>query len=159
MSDSLQIITLLAALGCGLNAGVFFTFSSFVMAGLKDLSPDQGIAAMQSINRKAVTFAFMAALFGTALLCLGLAVYAATSLDDDWAPLVLAGGAIYLVGAILVTMVRNVPMNNRVEALKPDDPVAADYWREYLSNWTAWNHLRTITCLAAATLMTIALLA
>ena len=64
--------TLITALGCGLVAGVFFAFSSFVMPALKRLPPAQGISAMRSINRLAVTPAFMTALFGTAAACLGL---------------------------------------------------------------------------------------
>lgn len=159
MSDNLTIATLIAALGCGLIAGVFFAFSSFVMAGLREPPPSQGIATMQAINRRAVTFLFMAALFGTALLCLALGVMAALSLDEDWAPLMLAGAATYIAGAILVTIACNVPMNNRLAALDADDPASADYWRTYLTRWTARNHLRTGASLAAAALLTIALLA
>ena len=44
------VLTLLAALGSGLIGGVFFAFSAFVMKALARLRPDQGIAAMQSIN-------------------------------------------------------------------------------------------------------------
>lgn len=43
-------LRLLAALGCGLIAGVFIAFSTFVMKALARLPPDEGIAAMQSIN-------------------------------------------------------------------------------------------------------------
>jgi uncharacterized membrane protein len=43
-------LTLVAALGCGLMAGVFFAFSAFVMKALARLPLAQGIAAMQSIN-------------------------------------------------------------------------------------------------------------
>jgi uncharacterized membrane protein len=42
--------TLIAALGCGLIAGVFFAFSSFVMLALKRLEPAEGTAAMQSLT-------------------------------------------------------------------------------------------------------------
>lgn len=159
MSDTLTLLTLIAALGCGLNAGVFFAFSSFVMAALGELPPLRGLSAMQSINRRAVTPPFMGALFGTALLCLGLGVYAALSLDEDWAPLALAGALVYIVGAILVTVVFNVPMNNRVDALDAADPASEDYWSVYLARWTAWNHLRATASLAAAALLTLALLA
>jgi len=41
------ILKLLVALGCGLVAGVFFAFSTFVMPALARLQPPQGIAAMQ----------------------------------------------------------------------------------------------------------------
>ena len=43
-------LTLFSALGCGLVAGIFFAFSTFVMKALTHLLPGQGIAAMQSIN-------------------------------------------------------------------------------------------------------------
>jgi uncharacterized membrane protein len=66
MDGLLVALTAVTALGCGLNAGVFFAFSSFVMKALARLQPAQGIAAMQSINAVAVNPAFMTALFGTA---------------------------------------------------------------------------------------------
>jgi uncharacterized membrane protein len=34
MSDLVVALTLVTALGCGLNAGVFFAFSGFIMHGL-----------------------------------------------------------------------------------------------------------------------------
>ena len=54
------MLTLFAALGCGLVAGVFFAFSPFVMKALARLPAEQGVAAMQAINVAAITFAFMA---------------------------------------------------------------------------------------------------
>lgn len=65
----LEMGTVLSALGCGLMAGVFFAFSTFVMKALGALPPAQGIAAMQSINVAVINRWFMAAFFGTALLC------------------------------------------------------------------------------------------
>lgn len=59
-------LKLLPALGCGLVAGVFFAFSTFVMSALARLQPAQGIAAMQSINITAINPLFMMAIFGTA---------------------------------------------------------------------------------------------
>jgi uncharacterized membrane protein len=39
-----------AALGCGLMGGIFFTFSNFVMRALSLQPADQGIRVMQAIN-------------------------------------------------------------------------------------------------------------
>jgi uncharacterized membrane protein len=89
MSGALYAATLATALGCGLVAGVFFAFSSFVMPALKRLELGQGIAAMQSINILAVTPAFMTALFGTAVACLGLVAWTAISSEGRqrwWSP-------------------------------------------------------------------------
>jgi uncharacterized membrane protein len=157
MSTLLQAVTLTSALGCGLMAGVFFAFSSFVMNGLAALPPAQGVVAMQSINRTAITPPFMIALFGTGAACLGLAVWAAASWGERWAAWVLAGGALYLAGAIAVTAAANVPRNNALAALDPAAAGAAARWAGFVRGWTAWNHLRGAAALGAAALLTVGL--
>jgi uncharacterized membrane protein len=157
MSGILYAATLATALGCGLVAGVFFAFSSFVMPALKRLTPERGIAAMQSINVLAVTPVFMTALFGTALACLGLAAWAVISSGGRTTALVLVGGALYLVGTIGVTIACNVPLNNRLATLHPQGANAPGFGDEYLTRWPAWNHVRTLAALAAAAALTIAL--
>ncbi|HEX2182453.1 MAG TPA: anthrone oxygenase family protein [Rubrobacteraceae bacterium] len=149
--------TLATALGCGLVAGVFFAFSTFVMPALKRVPPANGIAAMQSINELAVTPAFMAALFGTAVACLGLVVRAAVSSGEWPTALVIAGGALYLVGTIGVTIACNVPLNDGLATLHPQGAGAASRWAEYVAKWTAWNHVRTVAALAAAAVLIAAL--
>jgi uncharacterized membrane protein len=157
MSGVLYAATLVTSLGCGLVAGVFFAFSTFVMSALKRLPPAHGIAAMQSINEQAVTPAFMTALFGTAAACLGLVAWATFFLGERPAALVLAGGALYIVGTIGVTIARNVPLNDRLAALHPQGADVAGRWDDYVTNWTAWNHVRAAAALVAAALLTIAL--
>jgi uncharacterized membrane protein len=157
MTGVLYAATLASALGCGLVAGVFFAFSTFVMPALKRLPPAHGIAAMQSINKVAVTPAFMTALFGTAVACLGMVAWAAISSSERPSALVLAGAALYIVGAIGVTIACNVPLNDRLATLHPQGADAAGHWDEYVTKWTAWNHLRAAASLAAAATLTIAL--
>jgi uncharacterized membrane protein len=41
--------------------------------------------------------------------------------------------------------------------LAPDGPGSADRWSGYVARWTAWNHVPTVACLAAAALLTVAL--
>ena len=77
---------------------------------------------MNSINKLAVTPAFMTALLGTALACVGLGIWAVVSWGERPAALVLAGSALYLVGAIVVTMAANVPMNERWRTSTPAAP-------------------------------------
>ena len=48
-----EYLAIAALVGTGLNAGVFFSFSTFTMSGLKRLNPAAGAAAMQEINREA----------------------------------------------------------------------------------------------------------
>lgn len=158
MSDGVfDVVTLSTALACGLIAGVFFSFSAFVMKALAALPPSQGISAMQSINRFAITPLFMTALFGTAAACVVLIVAALSSWPTAGGAYVLGGALLYVVGAILVTIVFNVPRNDALAAARPDSAEAARLWSDYVASWTAWNHVRTISALAAATLLTLAL--
>ncbi len=151
-----RALTILAALGAALVAGVLFAFSTFVMAGLRDLPDDQGLAAMQAINRTAPTPLFMMALLGTAVLCVGLGISALSRLDEPASVYQLVGSVTYLAGIVL-TVVYHVPHNNALALVKPSSAGAGHSWRTYASSWTLWNHLRTVTSLAAAVAFVLAL--
>ena len=71
----------------------------------------------------------------------------------------IAGSVLYLVGAVGVTAAYNVPLNNALAGLDPAAPGTDAAWRDYLSRWTAGNHVRALACLAAAALYTWALTA
>jgi uncharacterized membrane protein len=57
---------------------------------------------------------------------------------------------LYLAGTIAVTMACNVPLNNKLARVQPESDEGAIFWQRYLSDWTAWNHVRTIAALAAS---------
>ena len=60
-------LILLTALGSALMAGTFFAFSNFVMPALGKLPAEQGLAAMQSINRVVLNPLFLSVFVGTAV--------------------------------------------------------------------------------------------
>jgi uncharacterized membrane protein len=149
--------TLVAALGCGLMAGLFFAFSVSVMKALARLPSAEGIASMQSINVAIINPVFLAAFFGTAVGCVLVMIASLLRWQDPGALYLLIGGGLYLVGTLLVTLVFNVPKNNALASVAPADPEGASLWTDYLSKWTAWNHVRAGAALAAAASLTIAL--
>ncbi|WP_026736347.1 anthrone oxygenase family protein [Fischerella sp. PCC 9605] len=150
-------LKLFTALGCGLVAGVFFAFSTFVMNALAKLQPREGIIAMQSINITAINPLFMVALFGTALACLFLAIASLSKWHQPGALYVLVGSLLYIVGTVVVTIAFNVPLNDALASTKPDSTEGVNLWARYLTNWTLWNHVRTIAAFGAAALLTMAL--
>lgn len=150
-------LTLVAALGCGLMAGVFFAFSVSVMKALARLPSAEGIAAMQSINVAIINPVFLAAFLGTAAVCVLVIIASLLRWHDPGAVYLLIGGALYLVGSLLVTLVFNVPKNEALASIARADPEGASLWTDYLSKWTAWNHVRTAAALAAAASFSIAL--
>jgi uncharacterized membrane protein len=157
-AKSVQGLILGTALGCGLMAGVFFAFSTFVMSGLARLSPAQGISAMQSINVTAVRPAFMTLLFGTAVGCVALIIISVRAWGDRGSSLLLLAGLLYLIGVIGLTVAYHVPLNDTLAAVDPNSAGAAAEWHHYVGHWTGWNHVRTGSSLAAAATLTLTLL-
>ena len=151
-----RVLTIIAAVGAGVSAGVFFAFSTFVMKALGRLPTAQAISAMKAINKAAPTPLFMLALFGTAAVCIGLSIVALRHLDQRWAVYLLASSALYLASVVL-TIVYHVPRNDALALVDPSRPGAAHAWAQYLQPWTAWNHVRTITALAGTTAFILAL--
>jgi len=151
LSDQLLVwLALLAALGCGVIAGVFFAFSTFVMKALARIPHPQGMAAMQSINVAVLNPLFLGVFMGTAVICIAILVLAPMRWQESGAPCLVAGALLYVVGTVLVTMLFNVPRNNALASLSATDPTSAQRWMSYASSWTAWNHVRTAAALAAA---------
>jgi uncharacterized membrane protein len=150
-------LKLFAALGCGVVAGVFFAFSTFVMKALAQLKPQEGISAMQAINITAIDPLFMTALFGTAAACSFLGFFSLFKWHQPNSIYLLLGSLLYLLGTILVTIAFNVPLNDALAKVEPNSAEGANLWAKYLTDWTLWNHVRTLTSLAAATLFTIAI--
>lgn len=139
-----------SALIVGLIAGVFLAFSDFVMRSLSAATPVAGIEAMQLINRKVFSSVFLVWLLGMAPASVVLAAYAWAFVDGPAQGWFIAGGAIYVVGVFLVTMLGNVPMNRRLDAMVPQGPATQVYWTTYATFWTLWNHVRTAASAAAA---------
>ena len=132
------------AIGCGIMAGVYFTFSAFVMKSLASIDAPAGIAAMQSINDVILRSAFMPLFFGTSLAAAAavlLHVVSSAPAGGIW--MVLAGG-IYFVGMFLCTVFFNVPLNNKLKAVDSSSSHGEDVWKMYLRVWTRWNHVRTL---------------
>lgn len=135
-----EVLRVVAAVGCGLVAGLLFAFSAGVMSALGRLPGDAGADAMRAVNAAVRNPLFLGVVTGSALVCVALLVAVAVTGGPVLA--VVAAG-VHLVGAIGVTAAVNVPMNDALAARTLD-------WASYRRRWTAWNHVRT----AAATLAT-----
>jgi uncharacterized membrane protein len=153
----LFVLTLLAALGCGLVAGVFLAFSSFVMKALGRLPAPGGIAAMQSINITVINPVFMAVFLGTAALSVVVLFTSLLRWPDSGGGYLVAGSVLYVAGTFLVTIMCNVPRNHALAVVDPASAEGARVWSAYLPGWTGWNHVRTAAALAAAAAFSIAL--
>jgi uncharacterized membrane protein len=151
------ILETLAIIGSGLTAGVFFAFSTFVMAALARISPEQGIAAMNSINVTVINPWFFAVFFGTPAVCAVLGVMALFRWSEPGSAIIVAACLIQIVGVLVVTMVFNVPLNNELAAVTSTSGEAVALWTRYLRDWTFWNTVRTAAPLATMFLLLLAM--
>ncbi len=150
-------LKLIAVLGCGLMAGVFFAFSTFVMNALARLQPSEGITAMQAINITVINPLFMGVFLGTAVACIFLLISLISKWHQPGTVYLLVGSLLYLIGTLGVTIAFNVPMNEALAKVEPGSTDRASLWANYLVNWTFWNHVRTIAALAATASLTMAI--
>ncbi len=151
--EILTFLTIFAALGCGMIGGLLFAFSNFVMRALVQQPPESGIRTMQAINITIINPLFFLVFLGTALASVILAITALPRLSSPSTILLLIGCVLYIVGTFGVTMAFNVPLNNRLAVLDPSTAQAAEFWHEYVSSWTQWNHVRTIAAILASFLL------
>jgi uncharacterized membrane protein len=149
ISSLLPVLAFVSALGSGLAAGLLFAFSACVMTALARLPPDQGIAAMQSINVSILNPWFITVYFGTAVLCIALVAAAIFRWDQAGTVYLLAGSVLYLIGTIGVTVGLNVPLNDALAGVQPNSADGANLWTRFLVSWTLWNHVRTISAIVA----------
>lgn len=148
MGKASTVLILLGALSSALVAGIFYAFSSFVMAALGRIPGNEGINAMNSINVTVITPSFMALFIGSALLGIVLGGWALFSISQLDSQLILLACLLYVVGCFGVTMVFNVPLNNQLAVTSPADGNV--FWQSYLQTWTLWNTVRTVAAALAS---------
>jgi uncharacterized membrane protein len=127
-----------SAIGCGLLAGLYFAFS---------------------INIVIVQSLFMPIFLATTAASAALAVTALLRWGEPGAMAMVAGGALYVLGMFVVTMIFNVPLNDALAAADPASHETASLWARYLTDWTLWNHVRTVSSTAACALFIAAIAA
>jgi uncharacterized membrane protein len=158
-----QLLTLgllwFSAIGCGLLAGLYFAFSTFIMTALGRIDQAAGISAMNAINVDILRSLFLPLFLATTLSSAALAGLAIFRWSEAGAVAMLVGGVLYVLGMFVVTMVFNVPLNDALAASDPNSAAAATLWTRYLSDWTFWNHVRTITSTGAFALFIVAIAA
>ncbi len=136
-------ILLIAGLLMALIAGVFLSFSDFVMRGLAQAPAAAGAVGMIGLNRTVYRSVFMALLLGFLPGSTALALLAIWQIEGTPMALVLGGTVAYLLGVFAVTGFGNVPMNQRLDALSDQGGEMTAYWAEYSERWTRLNHIRT----------------
>lgn len=152
-------ITLIAAtVAMGLFAGVFYTFSSLVMIGLRRADDRTFVSALQKINA-APGFKFAVAIIGPGVFTSVTLVLHLSSGDRAALWWIVAALVLYAVALGVVTFARNVPLNNALAAAGDPDRITdlAAVRADFEADWVRWNHARAAVSVGALTCLTLAL--
>lgn len=151
-----EIVTFVAVVLAGLFAGLFVTFSYGIMPGLRRADDSTFVHAMREIN-VAILNLMLAIVFGGGTLA---AIAAAViGFDDENARWWLVAGALLMLATSIVTMVVNVPMNDRLVAGVDAGEPAAPLREAFEKPWVRWNVVRSVLSTAGFVALLMALVA
>lgn len=143
-------LCLFLALWSAVIGGVFSAFSEFIMAALLRTEPAGGIESMQHINRTVIRTQFVAGILLIAPASILFALYGLTVFEGAALAALIAAPLVYVPSVFLMTIIGNVPMNNRLDRLDHTSPDARAYWTRYGRDWTRLNHVRTLGSVATS---------
>lgn len=145
-------LCLFLALWSAVIGGVFSAFSEFIMAALLRAEPAGGIESMQHINRTVIGTQFVAGILLIAPASVLLALYSVTVFEGAALVALVAAPCVYVPSVFLMTILGNVPLNNRLARLDHTSPDAQAYWPHYGRDWTRLNHMRALGSVITAML-------
>lgn len=158
--EPLGATTLVAAtIAMGLAAGLFYSFATAVMVGLRRTDNRTFVSAMQWINATIVNGWFAISFFG-ALILTGAA--AALHVRGEGRPVLvwIVVALVLYATTFIITIAVNVPLNNALAASGAPDRAAdlAGVRERFEAKWVRWNIARAATSTAAFGCLTWALL-
>ncbi len=148
MAQILMPMAMLSLLSIGAIFGFFYAWVCSTMWGLDAVDPKTAITAMQAMNASVRNLVFFPGFFGTLFFLAITALVVFGLRRRRPAFLLAASAAVYVLGALAVTTMIHVPMNEALAevAIPADRETAQQIWEAYSPRWQFWNILRTIAC-------------
>lgn len=136
----MELTDALAAIGLvllALGGGTFWSFSTGVMPGLARTDDQTFVTSMRAINRAVVNPLFLLPIFLPPVFLVWAGLLDLTG-ARGW--LLAAGGVVFLLGAIVVTVAGNVPLNNALEGSSSSATAARTAFER---RWNVLNGVRS----------------
>ena len=150
-----EAVLVAATVGNGLLAGVFFAFSSGVMPGLRRVDYLSYVTVFRAINRSIVNGLFILVFLGAPITTVAAMALHLDATHRDALAYLVAGLVLCLL-SFAVTVLVNVPLNNRLGTAPIGDAQLRKARDRFEMRWNRWNHVRTATSTAALVVLAIA---
>ena len=135
----IDILLVIIILQIGLTSGLLFIFAFAVNPGLARLSEEEYFRAMKYINIVILNPIFFLVFMGP-LITMPLLTYMSWN-DSSMFILIPISTILYLLGVLLITAIKNVPLNNKLEKLNSTEFKGVFIW--YRKPWNFWHNIRT----------------
>lgn len=140
------ILFVVAVVLAGLSAGIFVSFSSGIMPGLRRSDDATFVRAMRDINVAVVNAVFLAPVFLSPLALAAAGIVSLVERATVGGVLLIVAAALALAGGVLLTGARNVPLNNRLAASTDDVAATRDAFER---PWVRSNAVRSVLTVGA----------
>ena len=135
----IDILLVIIIFQVGLTSGLLFIFAFAVNPGLARLSEEEYFRAMKYINIVILNPIFFLVFMGP-LITMPLLTYLSRN-DSSMFILIPISTILYLLGVLLITTIKNVPLNNKLEKLNSNEFKGVFIW--YRKPWNFWHNIRT----------------
>ena len=135
----IDILLVIVILQIGLTSGLLFIFAFAVNPGLARLSEEEYFRAMKYINIVILNPIFFLVFMGP-LITMPILTYMSWN-DSSMFILIPISTILYLLGVLLITAIKNVPLNNKLEKLNSTEFKGVFIW--YRKPWNFWHNIRT----------------
>jgi uncharacterized membrane protein len=136
----------------GLVSGLLYGWTVSVIPGLRRTTDLSYVTTMQQINQAIINPAFVIPFMGIPLV-LGAAAFVQFRAGDTRRGWLLASATLtYVVAVLGVTVGRNVPLNDALDAFvieRSDTESLATRRHTYEQPWNRWHNLRTLGSIAS----------
>ena len=144
-----SILLLISTLLCTLATGFILTYAIVVMPGLAKLEDKEFVRAFQVTDKIIQNNqpAFMLIWVGSIISVVAMMISAFLSPESTITPLIIAVGAVYLIGMQGLTIFIHIPLNNHIQKLKINelnDQLIQEQRGLFEHRWNYYNRIRTV---------------
>ncbi len=149
---------IIATFLCSLVAGFLFAFAVVAMPGLQNLSDREFLRAFQVMDRVIQNKhpLFMLVWVGSIVIVIAAAVLGVGQLDGTDRLLLIIATLLYLLGVQLPTIIVNIPLNNRLQAVDVDtleEHEQKAVRKNFEPRWNRWNSFRSVLSILSSALL------
>ena len=154
------IVLMLSILFTGLSAGLCFTWSNAITPGIGRLDDLGFLQAFQAMNRSILNASFLIVFLGPVPLLFANAILHRNANPVTFKSFLIAA-ILYVVGIGLITVFKNVPLNEMLDKTVLENLSALEHNElraKFEQPWNRWHIQRTITSFTAFALLLVGLI-